>query len=52
MVLLDCISEQWNSKHELRQSISEECGGSVVECLTLDRGVAGSILTRGAALCP
>ena len=30
----------------------EECGGSVVECSSLDRGVAGSILTGGTALCP
>ena len=27
----------------------EECGGSVVECLTLDREVAGSSLTGGTA---
>ena len=26
--------------------------GSVVECLTPDRGIAGSILTGGTALCP
>ena len=31
---------------------SEERGGSVVEFLTQDRGVAGSSLTRGTVLCP
>ena len=31
---------------------SEECGGSVVKCLTRDRGVAGLSLTGGTALCP
>ena len=30
----------------------EERSGSVVECLTQDRGVAGSSLIRGAALYP
>ena len=30
----------------------EECGGSVVECLTRDQRVAGSCLTGGTALCP
>ena len=30
----------------------EECGGSVVECLTRDWGVSGSGLTRDTALCP
>ena len=29
---------------------AEECGGSVVECLTQDGGVAGSSLTRGKCL--
>ena len=29
-----------------------ECSGSVVECLTRDRGVAGSGLTVVTALCP
>ena len=31
---------------------SEERGGSVVECLTQDRGVVGSSLTSCTALCP
>ena len=30
----------------------EERGGPLVECLTLDRGAAGSSLTGYAALCP
>ena len=30
----------------------EECGGSVVECLTRGQGVAGSSLSGGTALCP
>ena len=30
----------------------EESGGSVVECLTRDRGVVGSSLTGGTVLCP
>ena len=30
----------------------EECGGSVVDCLTGDGGVVGRSLTRGTALCP
>ena len=30
----------------------EEGGGSVVECLTRDRGIAGSSFTRGTVLCP
>ena len=29
-----------------------ERGGSVVECLTQDRGVEGSSLTGGTVLCP
>ena len=29
-----------------------ECSGSVVECLTLDRGTAGSSLTGITVLCP
>ena len=29
----------------------EDSGGSVVECLTPDQGVAGSSLTRGTGLC-
>ena len=29
-----------------------ECSGSMLECLTQDRGVAGSSLTSGTALCP
>ena len=29
-----------------------ECSGSVVECLTRDRGAAGSSLTGITALCP
>ena len=29
-----------------------ECSGSVVECLTQDRGAAGSSLTGVTALCP
>ena len=29
----------------------KECGGSVVECLTGDQGVAGSSLTEDTALC-
>ena len=32
--------------------VPEECGGSVVECLNLDRWVAGSSLTGGTVLCP
>ena len=35
-----------SSKHKLR-----ECSGSVVECFTPDRGVAGSSLTSVTALC-
>ena len=35
--------------HE-RQMSQEERGGSVVQCFT--RGVAGSSLTGGTALCP
>ena len=31
---------------------SEEGGGSMVECLTQDRGIADSSLTGGTALCP
>ena len=31
---------------------SAHVDGSVVECLTPDRGVAGSSLNGGAALCP
>ena len=31
---------------------NEERGCSVVECLTRDRGVAGSSLIGGTALCP
>ena len=31
---------------------SEENGGSVLKCLTRDRGVAGSSLTGGISLCP
>ena len=34
------------------QSVIEERGGSVVECLTRDRGAVGSSLTEGIALCP
>ena len=33
-------------------NLIKEHGGSVVECLTRDRGVAGSRLTGGTALCP
>ena len=33
-------------------TLSEECGGSVVECSTQDRGVGGTSLTGGTALCP
>ena len=32
--------------------VYEECCGSVVDCLTQDRGVASSSFTRGTALCP
>ena len=31
---------------------NRERSGSVVECLTRDRGAAGSSLTRVTALCP
>ena len=31
---------------------ARKCIGSVVECLTQDRGVAGSNLTGGTVLCP
>ena len=34
------------------QCIIEEHGGSVVECFTQDRGVAGLSLTGGTAVCP
>ena len=34
----------------LLQAILRECSGSVVECLTRDRGVAGSSLTGVTAL--
>ena len=34
-----------------RQTDSRACSGSVVECLTRDRGAAGSRLTGVAALC-
>ena len=37
--------------NKLTTSNCEERGGSVVECLTQDRGVAGSSLTGGTALC-
>ena len=33
-------------------SLKEEHIGSMVECLTQDRGVVGSSLTGGTALCP
>ena len=32
--------------------VIRECSGSVVECLTRDRGAAGSSLTGVTALCP
>ena len=34
------------------QKLSEEHGGSVVKCLTRDRGVVGSSLTGGTVVCP
>ena len=37
---------------KLSSATVEERGGSVVECLTQDRGAAGLRLTRGTALCP
>ena len=41
------IVDDWDIKHQ-----REERGGSLVLCLTRDRGDAGSSLTRGTALCP
>ena len=35
-----------------KQYSEEEHGGSVVERLTRDRGIAGLSLTGGTALCP
>ena len=34
------------------QKVVWECSGSVVECLTRDRGAASSSLTGVTALCP
>ena len=42
-------------KGQFHKGIKEngrECSGSVVECLTRDRGAAGSSLTGITALCP
>ena len=35
-----------------QESLNQECSGSVVECLTRDRGAAGSSFTSITALCP
>ena len=40
----------WDLKNQIKQT-NEERGGSVVECLTRDRWVAGLILTGCTALC-
>ena len=46
------IARSYMSAHILLNLLNEERGGSVVECLTRDRGVVGSNLTRGTVLCP
>ena len=41
-----------DSSLQKRQVGKRECSGSVVECLTQDRGATGSSLTGVTALCP
>ena len=38
--------------HTVTSLLHRECSGSVVECLTRDRGGAGSSLNGVTALCP
>ena len=47
-----CYVHEIYDKVLVKASEVEEHGGSVVECLIPDRGVAGSSLTGGNALCP
>ena len=48
MISQDLFSQNSRNCH----AAVKECGGSVEECLTQDRGAAGLRLTRGTALCP
>ena len=68
MVLLDCkqkremstqraneANKHMQTRHKLmlnQSYIVEVRGGSVVACLTQDRGVAGLSLVRSTTLCP
>ena len=38
--------------HNTKIMVFRECSGSVVDCLTRDRGAAGLSLTGVTALCP
>ena len=53
MVRLDMtIAVDWD-EHQTKPNIyCSECSGSVVECLSRDRGVVGSCLIGVTALCP
>ena len=49
-MIVDILKILTNNNLISHQNIRRECSGSVVECLTRDRGAAGSSLTEVTAL--
>ena len=47
----DPSRHDWAKRNQIKQNIRER-SGTVVECLTGDRGAAGSSLTGVSVLCP
>ena len=47
-----CLIKQKQSSEKDIHTCDRECSGSVVECLTRDRGAAGGSLTGVTAFCP
>ena len=52
MKLFVCVVSKCPGSFVHMHRLLKEHGGSVVECLTLDRVVAGASLAEGTVLCP
>ena len=49
---LHCLIKTKQSSEKDIHTCNRECSGSVLECLTRDKGVGGSSLTGVTAFCP